>query len=133
MYLDTFNCTFFSATSWLFITSPTGCQWHDARHNLVALPDQAGVLRPYLKDKDIIHLCQTFNSLARSKGCPGGQYSNCNGKIPVEPQYSYSMSVLLGGSGYTDGRGGIIGENHTLQPTQRYWNLKQLGSTPAGS
>ncbi|MBS7563244.1 hypothetical protein KHS38_02400 [Mucilaginibacter sp. Bleaf8] len=28
--------------------------------------------------------------------------------------------------------GGIFGDNGTLRPTQRFWNLKQLASTPAG-
>ncbi|MBN1972154.1 MAG: prepilin-type N-terminal cleavage/methylation domain-containing protein [Sedimentisphaerales bacterium] len=97
MYLDTFNGTFFGPRVWLFSSSPTGCQWHDARHNLVDLPDKAGVLWPYLKDKEV-HLCPTFNILARSMGCPGPPYSDCDGEIPVEPQYSYSMNCLLEGN-----------------------------------
>jgi len=40
--------------------------------------------------------------------------------------------ALQGGSpGGRSGGGG--GENQPPQPTQRFWNLKQLGSTPAGS
>jgi prepilin-type N-terminal cleavage/methylation domain-containing protein/prepilin-type processing-associated H-X9-DG protein len=91
MYLDSFNGKYFGPRVWLFTSSPTGCQWHDAKHNLVDLPNEAGVLWPYLKDKDI-HLCSTFRSLAKSRGCPA-----CGGRtIPVEPQYSYGMNCLLG-------------------------------------
>jgi hypothetical protein len=28
---------------------------------------------------------------------------------------------------------GLYGDNGPLRPTQRFWNLKQLGATPAGS
>jgi prepilin-type N-terminal cleavage/methylation domain-containing protein len=91
MYLDSANGTFFGPRNWLFTTSPTGCQWHNAKHNLVDLPNEAGVLWPYLKDKDI-HLCRTFNSLARMRGCPA-----CGGSLyPVEPQFNYSMNCLIG-------------------------------------
>lgn len=91
MYLDSNNLIFFGPREWLFKTSPTGCQWHDAKHNLIDYPEEAGVLWPYLKDFDV-HLCPTFNSVAKTRGCP-----SCSGtRIPVEPQYSYSMNCLIG-------------------------------------
>jgi hypothetical protein len=91
MYLDSNNLRFFGPREWLFTTSPTGCEWHDASHNLIDFPEEAGVLWPYLKDFDI-HLCPIFKSVAKNRGCP-----SCNGRtIPVEPQYSYSMNCLIG-------------------------------------
>jgi len=40
-------------------------------------------------------------------------------------QLTADYSVMAGG--------GIFGNEGPLQPTQRFWNLKQLGSTPAGT
>lgn len=41
----------------------------------------------------------------------------------MEWQLNTDYSVLTGG--------GVYGEDGPLQPTQRFWSLKQLGSTPA--
>ena len=101
MYLDDFDGKLFKPQVWLFTSSPTGCQWHDASRNLFLRPKLAGVLWPYLKDKDI-HLCKTFSIVAKSMGCSGDQYADCGGKVPVEPQYGYSMNVLLGSSSSSD-------------------------------
>ena len=52
----------------------------------------------------------------------------CNYAQPVtimEWQLSTDYSVLTGS--------GLYGDNGPLRPTQRFWNLKQLGSTPEGS
>lgn len=61
-----------------------------------------------------------------------GDASKCHGGsgIPrrmsiLQWQLTANYSVLAGG--------GIFGNEGPLQPTQRYWNLKQLGSTPAGA
>jgi hypothetical protein len=43
----------------------------------------------------------------------------------MEWQLTRDYSVLTGG--------GLYGDNGPLRPTQRFWNLKQLGSTPEGS
>jgi hypothetical protein len=43
----------------------------------------------------------------------------------MEWQLTTDYSVLTGDGNY--------GESGPLQPTQRFWNLKQLGSTPAGA
>ncbi|HOW65468.1 MAG TPA: hypothetical protein PK256_09295 [Verrucomicrobiota bacterium] len=43
----------------------------------------------------------------------------------MEWQLTTDYSVLTGG--------GVYGEAGPLKPTQRFWNLKQLGSTPAGA
>jgi len=99
MYLDSNNFRFFGPREWLFKTSPTGCQWHDASHNLIDYPEEAGLLWPYLKNFDV-HLCPTFNSCAKSRSCP-----TCKGKtFPVEPQYSYSMNCLIGSPYGNDAR-----------------------------
>jgi hypothetical protein len=51
----------------------------------------------------------------------------CQPESLIQWQLTADYSLL---AGYTAGRGG---ENQPPQPTQRFWNLKQLGSTPAGS
>ena len=43
----------------------------------------------------------------------------------MEWQLTTDYSVLSGG--------GVYGESGLLKPTQRFWNLKQLGATPAGA
>jgi hypothetical protein len=43
----------------------------------------------------------------------------------MEWQLTTDYSVLAGG--------GVYGESGPLRPTQRFWNLKQLGATPAGA
>ena len=43
----------------------------------------------------------------------------------MEWQLNTDYSVLAGG--------GVYGESGPLRPTQRFWNLRQLGSTPAGA
>jgi hypothetical protein len=52
----------------------------------------------------------------------------CQPESLLQWQFTTDYSLL---AGYTAGRGG--GENQPPQPTQRFWNLKQLGSTPVGS
>jgi hypothetical protein len=43
----------------------------------------------------------------------------------MEWQLTTDYSVLAGG--------GVYGESGPLKPTQRFWNLKQFGATPAGA
>ena len=92
MYLDGNEGKFPYVNTWLFGDGTMGCQWHDASRNLVRHPELAGVLWPYLRNKDI-HLCSMFNAVARQTGC-----RRCGGKlIPVEPQYGYVMNPYLNG------------------------------------
>jgi hypothetical protein len=51
----------------------------------------------------------------------------CQPKSIMQWQLTSDYSILLGGPGR---RGGAA---QPLTPTQRFWNLKQLGSTPAGA
>jgi hypothetical protein len=48
----------------------------------------------------------------------------CQPKSILQWQLTSDYSLLAGG--------GIYGNNSPLHPTQRFWNLKQLASTPAG-
>jgi|YelNatPaOPRAMG01_1025707.scaffolds.fasta_scaffold02043_3 hypothetical protein len=52
-------------------------------------------------------------------------YSICQAKSILQWQLTSDYSVLTGG--------GIYGTDGPLKPTQRFWNLKQLGITPKGS
>jgi len=95
MYLDDHDGSFPYSFSWLYKDGGTGCRWHDKSKNLNQNPDLAGPMWPYLKDKDI-HLCPTFNVVAKIMGCP-----RCNGvTIPLEPQYSYCMNSYLNGDAW---------------------------------
>ncbi len=51
----------------------------------------------------------------------------CQPESLIQWQLTADYSLL---TGYTAGRGG---DSQLPRPTQRFWNLKQLGSTPAGS
>jgi hypothetical protein len=46
-------------------------------------------------------------------------------KSILQWQLTSDYSILTGG--------GLFGDNDALRPTQRFWNLKQLASTPAGA
>ena len=46
-------------------------------------------------------------------------------KSILQWQLTADYSILAGG--------GVFGDNDSLRPTQRFWNLKQLSSTPAGA
>ncbi len=52
----------------------------------------------------------------------------CQPESILQWQLTADYSLLAGVGAGRDG-----GENQSLQPTQRFWNLKQLGSTPAGA
>jgi prepilin-type N-terminal cleavage/methylation domain-containing protein len=96
MYIDDNDGDFPYSFTWLYKDGGRGCRWHDASKNLNVAPELAGVLWPYLKDKDI-HLCPTFDIVAKQMGC-----HYCNGSpIPIEPQYSYGMNSYLNGDAWT--------------------------------
>ena len=95
LYLDDYDGVFPHSFRWLYKDGGTGCRWHDKSKNLNQNPQLAGDLWFYLKDKDI-HLCPTFNVVAKMEGCP-----RCNGvTIPLEPQYSYCMNSYLHGDAW---------------------------------
>jgi prepilin-type N-terminal cleavage/methylation domain-containing protein/prepilin-type processing-associated H-X9-DG protein len=91
MYLYDYDQRFPNPLTWLY-TSTTGisfvqpCQWHDKS----VKPD--GAFWSYLKNMKV-HMCPTFNSLSKSYGLT---HANHDTKIPIEPQYSYSMNAYLG-------------------------------------
>ena len=95
MYSDDNDYNFPYSFTWLYRDGGRGCRWHTAAMNLDQRPQNAGVLWPYLKDQDI-HLCSTFNTVARSMGCP-----SCSGQtVPIEPQYGYTMNSYLNGDAW---------------------------------
>ena len=95
MYIDDSDGYFPYSFTWLYKDGGRRCRWHDASKNLRRSPELGGVLWPYLKDKDI-HLCPTFNVVAKQMGC-----HYCTGtEIPIEPQYSYSMNSYLHGGAW---------------------------------
>ncbi|MFC1782717.1 type II secretion system protein [Planctomycetota bacterium] len=74
---------------------PDSCRWHRKNTNLEVFPEEAGVLYMYMKDTDY-HVCPTFESLAVS-GLGKFHYRH-KPKIPIEPQYTYSINGYLGPS-----------------------------------
>jgi len=97
MYIDDNDGVMPYSFTWLYKDGGTGCRWHDASKNLNENPDLAGPMWPYLKDKDI-HLCPTFNIVAKMMGC-----YRCDGStIPIEPQYSYCMNSYLNGDAWNN-------------------------------
>jgi len=62
------------------------CRWHDPRY------PADGPFWPYLKEGKV-HLCPTFNSVARSEG---SRHPSHDPSIPMDPYYSYSMNAFLG-------------------------------------
>ena len=100
MYLNENDETYPRAWDSLFSNSPSGwCQWHDEENFLDNRPDLAGPLWPYLAMQGI-HLCPTFKQISKTYGQDHPQH---NPTIPVRPQYSYSMNILLG-PGYAEKR-----------------------------
>lgn len=91
MYLGDYDQKFPNPQTWLYTNAEflNACDWHDASKK----PN--GVFWYYMKTMDV-HMCKTFYSLAKSMG---SQHANHDSKIPINPQYSYSMNYFLGGSG----------------------------------
>jgi len=91
-YLSENDNYFQSCKIWLHngITTPLGdpgcCRWHNPK-------DQPnGTLWPYLESKKS-HICPSFSAVAKSNGCP---FSNHDPRIPVNPQFNYTMNGYLG-------------------------------------
>ena len=93
MYLDNNDDKFPDPQTWLYSKGSgilyNPCDWHDASKK----PD--GVFWYYLKAMDV-HMCPEFYVLAKSIGASHEGHNNS--KIPIDPQYSYSMNVYLGGT-----------------------------------
>jgi prepilin-type N-terminal cleavage/methylation domain-containing protein/prepilin-type processing-associated H-X9-DG protein len=102
MFSDDHDFAFPRSFTWLFNDTKnpegTNCNWHDPDKNLNVNPQYAGVLWPYLKGLDI-HLCPTFNTVARARGCQKCKASSS--PIPMEPQYGYTMNSFLNGDAWT--------------------------------
>jgi len=91
MYLDDYEDKYPSAWNSLVATEyPVSgyeryCRWHDPRY------PADGPFWPYLKDEKV-HLCPTFNVLAKSEGQRHPSHVASN---PVDPYYNYSMNAFL--------------------------------------
>jgi len=103
MYLDDSDDRYPSAWNSLVKTeAPVSgyqryCRWHDPRY------PADGPFWPYLK-QDRIHLCPTFNVLAKSMGQTHPSHVASN---PIDPYYSYSMNAFLGSRNGTS-PGGVL-------------------------
>jgi len=121
MYLDDNNGCFPPAYSWLYKTalydanyrnrnideykgegiqtvydkSRNYCRWHDNSVSLDNIPQYAGVLWPYISERDI-GLCPTFDKLAQTG--LGEIHTGHIPGLPIDPQYTYSMNGHLGSS-----------------------------------
>ncbi len=112
MYLDDNRRRFPDTLEWLYSNRPSGyCMWHDQQNNLKNHPENGGVLWPYLRHARI-HVCPTFNVVAKRMGCHTDRAHDPS--IPIEPQYSYSMNAFVGG----DGRGMVSHESEVKHPAR---------------
>lgn len=94
-YLSENDNSFQSCKVWLHNgrTQPLGnpgcCRWHDPE-------DQPnGTLWSYLESSETqdVHMCPSFYAVAKKNGCP---FSNHDPRIPVDPQFNYTMNGYLG-------------------------------------
>jgi len=94
MYADDNEGSFPYSFTWLYNKGGVNCNWHTKANSLELHPELAGVAWPYLKSLGV-HLCPTFNIVAKRMGC-----QRCNGSIPVEPQYGYTVNSYLNGDAW---------------------------------
>ncbi len=91
MYLDDNQQVFPFALTCVYSRStftsdhPAACRWHDAQ----VQPD--GPLWPYMAAKDV-NRCPEFASIARRIGADHPYHDS---RIPIEPQFTYSMNGYL--------------------------------------
>jgi len=91
LYLDDYEDRYPSAwTSLVKTEAPVSgyqryCRWHDPRY------PADGPFWPYLREGKV-HLCPTFNVLAKTRGA---QHQSHDPRIPIDPYYSYSMNAFL--------------------------------------
>lgn len=120
MYIDDNEGEIPYSMYWLYNSSPDGYDtWHNESLGLDKRPDLAGVLWPYLKDKDI-HMCPEFRVT--------GRYDcyNCKGSKPINPQYSYAMNSYLNGDAYKSLSNLTL--QNKIKNVKYEWNVKN----PAG-
>ena len=100
VFLDDNDQRFPNPMMWLYRDSDfiDNCAWNDASNKA------DGALYYYLKDMDV-HMCPTFYSLKNM----GADHPGHDPKIPIDPQYSYSMNYFLGGFGGFGGDDGFGG------------------------
>ena len=125
MYLNENDETYPSAWDSLFKTRSSGwCQWHDEENFLDKRPDLAGPLWPYLATQGI-HLCPTFKRIGKEYG---QNHPGHNPNIPINPQYSYSMNILLG-PGYAEKRTRVRRPMNTFFfAEENMWTIPGLNS-----
>ena len=125
MYLMDNSETYPSAWNSLFKNSPSGwCQWHDEENFLDKRSDLAGPLWSYLETQGI-HLCPTFKRIAKLYG---QNHPSHNQDIPIAPQYSYSMNILLG-PGYAEKRTRVRRPMNTFFfAEENMWTIPGLNS-----
>jgi prepilin-type N-terminal cleavage/methylation domain-containing protein len=93
MYADDWDGGMPRSFDWLFKNGGTNCNWHDASKNLDQHPENAGACWSYLKSYPKIHVCPSFNLVAKAMSC-----GRCQGAtIPIDPQYGYTMNSYLHG------------------------------------
>ena len=100
MYTDDYEQQFPNSYTWLYssnwswgISTAAWCRWHNKLENLENNPHFEGSFFKYVADKNN-HLCPTFDKLAKSG--LGAQHVGHDEKIPMDPQYTYSMNGFLG-------------------------------------
>jgi len=97
MYADDHDGGIPYSHHWLFAAGTTNCWWHDPTKNLDQHPELAGACWEYLKDYPKVHVCPTFNMVAKAMGCAA-----CMGTgNPVVPQFGYTMNSYLNGPAWT--------------------------------
>ncbi len=90
MFLNDYDQKFLNPAKWLYSrasTNPAPCDWHDASIKA------DGIFWDYMETMDV-HMCPTFYSLSKTEGASHEEHDS---SIPVDPQYSYSMNIYLGG------------------------------------
>ncbi|MCX5644366.1 MAG: type II secretion system protein [Phycisphaerae bacterium] len=97
MYADDWDGNFPRSFDWLFKGGGTNCNWHDESKNLALHPELAGSCWSYLKSYPKIHVCPTFNIVAKARSC----YMCGGATIPVVPQYGYTMNSYLNGDAWS--------------------------------
>ncbi len=94
--------------------TPERCLWHNSAYE----PD--GQLWPYLKNEDV-HMCPTaYKKIMRANNHVGHDPS-----VPMEPQFSYSMSAFLGGNQPEMGWSGYA--HSVKKPGQVKRSLSEVG------
>jgi len=111
MYLSDNDESFPDAQRWLYdigneVIVP--CRWHDASVKA------NGLMWSYLADMDV-HMCPEFYVLSLSIGANHPQHDP---KIPIDPQFSYSMNAFLGFRGFGNEREIVSKSTEVKNPSE---------------